>query len=145
MKYSGTRYNSMWDSSTWLILAFVVAVCIWPVFIDDWVLPIILTASFLAIIIVGLLGIYYRIDGNNLVVYQFFIPSAYPIDKISSIRPTKSILSSPAVSLSHRIAIKFADKKVLKSAMPLIISPVRQQEFIDQLLAINPNIQLSKK
>lgn len=145
MKYSGTRYNSMWDSSTWLILAFVVAVCIWPVFVDDWVLPVILAVAFLAIIVVGLLGIYYKIDGNNLVVYQFFIPRTYPIDKISSIRPTKSILSSPAVSLTHRIAIKFSDKKVLKSTMPLIISPVRQREFVNQLLAINPHIQLSQK
>lgn len=145
MKYSGTRYNSMWDSSTWLMLAFVVAVCIWPVFVDDWVLPVILAVAFLAIIVVGLLGIYYKIDGNNLVVYQFFIPRTYPIDKISSIRPTKSILSSPAVSLTHRIAIKFSDKKVLKSTMPLIISPVRQREFVNQLLAINPHIQLSKK
>ena len=76
MKYSGTRYNSMWDSSTWLMLAFVVAVCIWPVFVDDWVLPVILAVAFLAIIVVGLLGIYYKIDGNNLVVYQFFIPRA---------------------------------------------------------------------
>lgn len=145
MKYSGTRYNSMWDSSTWLMLAFVVAVCIWPVFVDDWVLPVILAVAFLAIIVVGLLGIYYKIDGNNLVVYQFFIPRTYPIDKISSIRPTKSILSSPAVSLTHRIAIKFSDKKVLKSTMPLIISPVRQREFVNQLLAINPHIQLSQK
>ena len=145
MKNSGTRYNSMWDSSTWLMLAFVVAVCIWPVFVDDWVLPVILAVAFLAIIVVGLLGIYYKIDGNNLVVYQFFIPRAYPIDKISSIRPTKSILSSPAVSLTHRIAIKFSDKKVLKSTMPLIISPVRQREFVNQLLAINPHIQLSQK
>jgi hypothetical protein len=146
MKYSsgkpitGTRYNSRWDGSTLLILLLIVVVCIWLVFLDDWLLPVILMAAFLLIVITGLLGIYYRIDGNNLVVYQFFRPTAYPIDKISEIKPTNSILSSPATSLTHRLAVSFSDRKVLKSAMPLVISPVRQREFIDQLLAINPDI-----
>ncbi len=140
-KYGGTRYNSLWDGSTWFIIALVVAVCIWPIFIDDWVLPVVLTAIMLAIVIVLFKSIYYKIDGNNLVIYQFFVPSAFPIDKIESVLPTKSILSSPSTSITHRIAIKFSDRKVLKSSMPLIISPVRQQEFIDQLVSINPNIK----
>lgn len=95
----------------------------------------------LAFMLVTFLGIYYRIDGNELVVYTFFIPTDYPIDKIKSIKPTKSILSAPATSLTHRIAITFTDRKVLKSSMPLVISPVSQEEFIAQLRNINPNIE----
>lgn len=141
-KYGGVRYNSQWDGSTWLILAIVVGCCIWPIFLDDGMLPVVISCVVLAFIVVLLKSIYYKIDGNNLVIYQFFIPSAYPIDKIESVLPTKSVLSSPATSITHRIAIKFTDRKILNSVMPIIISPVRQQEFIDQLVAINPNIKI---
>lgn len=140
-KYGGTRYNSLWDGSTWFIIAIVVVCCIWPIFLNDGMLPVIISCIALAFIIVLFKSIYYKIDGNNLVIYQFFVPSAYPIDKIESVFPTKSVLSSPATSITHRLAIKFSDRKVLNSVMPIIISPVLQQEFIDQLVSINPNIK----
>lgn len=95
----------------------------------------------LIFVLVTFLSIYYRIDGDKLVVYTFFIPTAYPIDEIKEIKPTKSVLSSPATSLTHRLAITFTDRKILKSTTPLIISPVRQEEFIRQLLAINSEIE----
>ena len=95
----------------------------------------------LAFVLVTFLSIYYRIDGDKLVVYTFFIPTAYPIDKIKEIKPTKSVLSSPATSLSHRLAITFTDRKILKSSIPLIISPVRQDEFIRQLLSPKSSIE----
>lgn len=140
-KYGGTRYNSLWDGSTWAIIAFVAACCIWPIFLGDGMLAAIITVGMLAFVIVLLKSIYYKIDGNNLVIYQFFIPSAYPIDRIESVLPTKSVLSSPATSITRRIAIRFSDRSVLKSAMPLIISPARQQEFIAHLLSLNPAIK----
>lgn len=143
--YGGTRYNSQWDWSTWLILGFTAVVFLWPVLLDDdrtWQIALILgAAAFLALMVVFLKGIYYRIDGNNLVIYQFFVPTALPIDKIESVEPTRSLLSSPATSMTHRLAIKFIDRRVLKSAMPILISPVRQKEFIDQLLTVNPAIK----
>lgn len=95
----------------------------------------------LVFVLLTLIGIYYRIDGDKLVVYTFVIPTAYPIDKIKEIKPTKSVLSSPATSLTHRLAITFTDRKILKSSIPLIISPVRQEEFIRKLLTINPKIK----
>lgn len=85
-------------------------------------------------------GTYFEIDGKNLIVYEFFRPTTFPIDKIESIRPIKTILACSATSLVNRLAIKFSDRKLLKSSMPLIISPVMQKAFIDQLLEINPNI-----
>lgn len=140
-KYGGIRYYSLWDGSTWFIIALVLACSIWPIFIDYSFLPVVLSCVMLAFLIVLFKSIYYKIDGNNLVVYQFFVPSAFPIDKIESVLPTKSVLCSPATSITHRIAIKFSDKKVLKSTMPLIISPVRQEEFIEKLVSINPDIK----
>ena len=141
MKFEGTKYASRWDASTWLLLLFSVLMCIWPIFLDeDWMGPVISTVG-LAGLFVGLfLGTYYRIDGDKLVIYQFFSPTILPIDKISEIRPTKTILAAPATSLTHRIAIKFSDRKILKSSAPLVISPVREEEFIAHLKAINPNI-----
>ncbi len=104
-KYGGTRYNSRWDGSTSAMVGAVVIACLWPVLLDDWILPMAICAVMLVCVLLTLIGCYYRIDGDKLVVYSFFIPTAYPIDKIKSIKPTKSILSAPAISLIHRIAI----------------------------------------
>lgn len=140
-KFGGTRYNSQWDGSTWFTLGLVAACCVVPCFLDDGIWPTIICLVMLAFVLVTLLSIYYRIDGDKLVVYSVFIPTAYPIDKIKEIKPTRSVLSAPATSLTHRLTITFTDRKILKSSIPLIISPVRQEEFIRQLLSINPEIR----
>ena len=140
-KFGGTKYNSMWDESTWFILGLVAVCCVVPCFLDDGIWPTIICIVMLAFVLVTFLSIYYRIDGNKLVVYSFFIPTAYPINKIKEIKPTKSVLSSPATSLTHRLAITFTDRKIIKSSIPLIISPVRQEELIRHLLSINPEIK----
>ncbi len=136
-KFGGARYNSQWDGSTWFILGLVAVCYVVPCFLDDGIWPTIICIVMLAFVLVTFLSIYYRIEGDKLVVYSFFIPTAYPIDKIKEIKPTKSVLSSPATSLPHRLAITFTDRKILKSSIPLIISPVRQEEFIQHLLSIN--------
>lgn len=140
-KFGGTRYNSQWDGSTCFILGLVAVCCVVPCFLDDGIWPTIICIVMLAFVLVTFLSIYYRIDGDKLVVYSFFSPTAYPIDKIKEIKPTKSVLSSPATSLTHRVAITFTDRKILKSTIPLIISPVHQEEFIRHLLSINPEIK----
>ncbi|MDE6542942.1 MAG: PH domain-containing protein [Muribaculaceae bacterium] len=142
MKHAGTCYNSMWDSSTWLMIIVVLAVCTWPIFVKFDIATIIIAAISLLFIFTVFIGIYYRIDGNKLIIYQFFMPTAFPIDKIAEIRPTKSMLSSPATSLTRRLAIKFSDRKILKSTTPLIISPAHQKQFIAHLLSLNPNIKV---
>lgn len=140
-KFGDVRYNSMWDESTWFIPGLVAVCCVVPCFMDDGIWPTIICLMMLAFVLVTFFSIYYRIDGNNLVMYTFFIPTTYPIDKIKEIKPTKSVPSSPATSLTHRLAITFTDRKILKSSIPLIISPVRQEEFIIQLLSVNPEIK----
>lgn len=104
-KVGETRYNSMWDGSTWFIIGLIAVYCVVPCFLDDGIWPTILYLIMLAFVLVTFLSIYYRIDGDRLVVYSFFIPTAYPIDKIKEIKPAKSVLSSPATSLAHRLAI----------------------------------------
>lgn len=140
-KFGGTRYNSMWDESTWFMFGLVVACCLVPCFLDHSLWLVTLCLAMLAFVLLTFISIYYRIDRVKLVVYSFFVPTAYPIDKIKEIKPTKSVLSSPATSISHRLAITFTDRKILKSTTPLIISPVHQEEFIRQLLSINHQIK----
>lgn len=136
-----TRYKSRWDASTWTVLAFVLACTIWPIFLDDGWVPVIISGVTLIGIIALLSSIHYAIEGNQLIVYTCGFHESYPIDKIAYVKPTKSMLAAPAASLTHRLEIGFTDRKVLKSAMPIIISPVRQKEFIAQLKSINPNIK----
>ena len=81
-KYGGTRYNSRWDGSTTAMVGSIVIVCLWPVLLDDWVLPMVICSVMLVFVLLTLLGCYYRIDGDKLVVYSFFIPTDYPIDKM---------------------------------------------------------------
>lgn len=140
-RFGGTKYNSMWDGSTWLMLGFVAICCVVPCFIGHSLWLVTSCLAMLTFVLLTFIGIYYRIDGDKLVVYSFFVPTAYPIDKIKEIKPTKSVLSSPATSLSHRLAITFTDRNILKSTTPLIISPVHQEEFIQQLLSVNTQIK----
>lgn len=134
-------YRSRWDKSTWLILVIVTACCIIPCFLDDGIGPVIVCIAMLCFVLLTFLGTYYKIHGNQLQVYTFFILNIYPIDKINEIKPTTSVISSPATSLTKRIAITFNDPKILKSTTPLILSPVHQEEFIQELLSINPTIK----
>lgn len=143
-RYQGVKFNSLWDKSTWGLLALTMFFCILPIFFDDdGILPLILCGVIFVFVIAILCSVYYRIDGNQLIVYELFIPKAYPIMNITEIAPTKSILSAPATSLIHRMAIKFDDRKILKSVMPLVISPVRQDEFLSLLKKINPDIKIN--
>ena len=57
-KYNGTRYNSLWDSSTWSIIALVMVCCVIPCFSGDGIWPTIICLFMLAFILVTFIGIY---------------------------------------------------------------------------------------
>ena len=145
MKYRGTRYNSRWDWTTWLIIGLILACCIASYFFNDGIGPTIVSVIMLIFVTVTFLGIYYKIDGNNLIVYNFFYPHVYPINKIREIKPSKSYLSAPATSLTHRLEITFTDRQILKSSLPLVISPVSPNKFIQELVAIRPHLTINVK
>ena len=65
-----------------------------------------------------------------------------PIEKIESVKPVKSILAGPALSF-NRLSIKFSDRKVLRSTMPLEIAPKEVENFIKALKSINPKIKIN--
>ena len=81
-------------------------------------------------------GIHYTIDEDKLIVSDlFFVKETYELKKLKSITNTYNPVSSPAASL-RRIKLDFG------CGHPLIISPANQDIFIDEILRINPNVQV---
>lgn len=98
-------------------------------------------ALVLDVLIVGILvlmGIntkYTLYNDGKLKVVCGFLPSRYDVRKAVSVKPTRSLLSAPAVSLD-RIEVKF------KKGLPLVVSPRDKQGFIAALKAVNPEIKV---
>lgn len=136
-----TRFRSATGWLTWSIIAGVVAMDVTMLWLDaGWVMVLlVLLTTFVCLM--PLYNVYYKIDGRELVVHYLFQSIRFPIDKISEVRAARSCLAAPALSLD-RLAIKFSDRKVLRSSAPMYISPVRRHEFIDRLLEINPSIHI---
>lgn len=84
----------------------------------------------------------YQICNGKLGIRNIFYKwEWFPIEKISEVKKSSGILSAPALS-TKRISIKFSDKKILKSSMPLEISPRDHDSFIARLKEINPKIKV---
>jgi hypothetical protein len=75
---------------------------------------------------------YYVIDAGTLVIRSSVFAWRVPIAEIRSITPTRSALSSPALSLD-RLRIEYGGKSIL-------VSPEDRQRFIEALRAKNPSI-----
>lgn len=133
-------YNSRIDWWMWLVLIFVAGVTI-AIAIDSTLWVALPTCGVMIFCILLMVGCWYEIDGNQLVVYQFFRPHRFPIDKISEVKKTTGILATAGMSV-RRVSIKFADRSVMKSSMPLEISPKDRDKFISHLKETNPNINI---
>ncbi len=142
MKCNGTKYRSVWDWLTYgLVGAITAYMVVMYVLFPTWVM-IAIGVPFIFAIVLMLRSVCYFVDGDELVVHVWPSTSRYPIRKIASVTRTTGLMASTATSATQRLAIRFTDRSVLKSAMPIYISPVRQDEFIRQLLEINPNIRV---
>ena len=73
--------------------------------------------------------IQYTIQDENLIIWKTKID----IKSIRKIYRTRNIISSPALSLD-RIAI------VYNQYDEVLISPINKEDFIEELMKINPNI-----
>lgn len=135
------RFKPTYDGFTVAVIAFAALICFGLPLLDfDWISFSICVIAFL-LIFIPFFSIYYVIDGDMLFVHYCYISNRYPISEIREIKPTKSIISAPAPSLSGRIAIYF-NRKAIKSSMPLVISPAECREFINRLTEINPDIKV---
>lgn len=139
-----TVYKTKVDWWIPAVVVFTVAVAFIGPIIDGEILAlgIILAVLIGALEIVIFASVKYQICNGQLGVRNFFYKwEWFPIDNISEVKKTSGILSAPALS-TKRISIKFSDRKLLKSFMPLEISPKHRDSFIARLKEINPNIEV---
>lgn len=129
-----TVYRSKVD--VWLValsVGIMAAACVPGLFFDfSWGA---LTACLLALVVSVMFSIRYEISGDKLrVVCCWIFIETFDIHKITSVKPTRTILSSPAASLD-RIEVRAGRRSV-------VISPRDKQAFVGHLLAVNPAISV---
>ncbi len=135
-------FNSKIDWWIPAVVVITVAVAFIGPIIDGelFIVGIIIAVLLGTLEIVMFASVKYKIYDGKLGIRNFFYKwEWFPIDKISEIKKTSGILSAPALS-TKRISIKFSDKKILKSSMPLEISPKDRDGFIARLKEVNPLI-----
>lgn len=137
-------FRSRVDWWLWSVLAFALIVVIVCYIGLPWWLTLISCTGILLPFVLSVCGTWYAIDeeSGTLIVYQLFRANRYPIAKIRAVRLTKGYLSGPALS-ARRISIRFTDRSVLRSLLPLEISPKDREGFVSRLVAINPDISVS--
>ncbi|MEO3407595.1 PH domain-containing protein [Mucilaginibacter sp. CAU 1740] len=96
---------------------------------------ILVTGVILGIVLPIFLNTSYTINGGILQVRSGWIVRVdIPVASIKAIRPTNSILSSPALSVADRIEITYGKFD------SVIVSPKERAEFIADLVRLNPAI-----
>ena len=79
----------------------------------------------------------YVIDDHRLIVKGgFLLCSTYDILSIRSILPTRTLLSAPALSMDRM-------KIELRGGDVVVVSPSRKREFVEELLKVNPGIEVN--
>jgi len=128
-----TVYRSKVDM--WLValsVGIMAAACVPGLFFDfSWGA---LTACLLslALVVSVVFSIRYEISGDKLrVVCCWIFIETFDIHKITSVKPTRTILSSPL----DRIEVCAGRRSV-------VISPRSKHQFVKQLLDINPSIDV---
>lgn len=134
-----STYKSRIDWWVWLVIAFAIGVTVAVAIDSTWWVALSLGGAMIICTLL-IVGCWYEIDGDQLVVYQFFRPHRFPIHKISEVKKTTGILATAGMSI-RRVSIKFSDRSVMKSYMPLEISPKDRDRFIAHLKEINPKIK----
>ncbi len=130
------KYRTKVD--VWLVgvIVGVVGGSVLPVLWCDfsWLTVIVVMLALLLTLYV-VFSITYTIEGDVLTVKNgFFYSRRYDINDIIKIKNSKSLISAPASSLD-RIEIYFTGRK-----MPLIISPKKKMDFVNELKSVKPDI-----
>jgi hypothetical protein len=95
-------------------------------------------------VVLVLLGMRYIISGDRLYIKMFFSSfESINIANIISVKRSYNPLSSPASSLKRlRIDYRMVKRKKYLY-LYMLISPVREQEFIDELKDVNSDISVN--
>lgn len=134
-----TVYRSKIDRWVWLVtVGFLVVTWLSAIGMSWWYV-VFVSGSMTLLYAWLMFGCWYEIDGDELVIYQFFKPTRLPMSKIKDVKKTSGYLAT--AGMSHlRVSISFTDRSVLKSFAPIEISPKDRDRFMTQLKSINPNI-----
>ncbi|WP_146553643.1 PH domain-containing protein [Rummeliibacillus sp. SL167] len=81
---------------------------------------------------------FYVITDTKLVIRSAFIHINISVYNIQSVQKATNILSSPALSLDRLKIVYDSEKSVL-------ISPKNRGEFLEELLKLNPSIEVENK
>lgn len=134
-------YKSKVDWWVYAVLAIMVVGCLVGPMIDgDNIAGIIVAASMAVMWTFCVTGMKYEINGNQLGIRNLYRWTWVPVEKICKVKKTRGGLATAAMSLD-RVSISLSDRNVLKSSMPLIISPKDMDGFISELQRINPAIK----
>ncbi len=135
-------FNSRVDWWVYAIVLFSIVYCMTLVLLtsNDYWSGIVLSILLAGIEVLIFASVKYAIRGDELGIRMFYRWHWFPIDKIAEVKNVTGIQSAAALS-RHRIAIRFSDRKILKSFFPLEISPKDSSSFISNLQTINPAIK----
>lgn len=133
-----TTYKSKIDLWLWIPVILGMMLCFWSSLLVEfnW---IIFLSGFLPLMFCADLiffRTYYTIDNQTQklrIKCGFITDFTIDVNKITSIRNTRSLLSAPAASLD-RIEVKYG------KSLSVVISPKEKQKFIAELLNLNPEI-----
>lgn len=123
----------------WLALLVIV-----PVFLaviaalksSEWIAAVVLLLCIVFILYIFYTTKYTINEDVLTVKLGFIVNIVIPVSGIKSVKKTNNPLSAPALSL-NRLEIKYGNKYDYT-----LISPVNREDFIKQLLAINPDIKV---
>ena len=126
-----------------LLLCFLLVVffaCTIPMFINQMIISgLCIVGGTLVFVIFLLSGIRYIITSNKLFVKILWIIPRWSVNisNIISVKRSYNFLASPAASIKRLLL--YATTEEAKFPV-ILISPVREQEFIEKLKAVNPYI-----
>ena len=125
-----------------LLIGFILAIfipCTIPMIKHMFMSDLYIMGSIFLFVVFLFSGMRYIISGNKLYLKMWFIPNgSVNIMNIISVERSYNLLSAPAASLK-RLRISFGGKAKFPYTL---ISPVREQEFIEELKKINPDIYI---
>lgn len=139
---SRTVYRSRVDRWIWVAAALVLVLLTVNAILAPWYLALIQSVGVLGFPIVIIFGVKYAIEGNELFVWQYFKCRRLPVMEIREVRYSRGYTNCIGLS-RYRLSITFDDNhRVLDSCLPLEISPVDRDAFVERLLAVNPDIEV---
>lgn len=140
------EYSPEIDWWVYIVLIIMVSGCVLGLIYDGELIGgLVLGAGMLALWLFAVTGVKYKICNNRLGIRNFYRWTWIPIDKIASVEKLHGVYVQGPVSATlslDRVRITLSDRNVLKSSMPVDISPKDRDAFIIRLKEINPHIEI---